>query len=162
MNAEIPEALRERFAHLSPEQQRLIREAMRIPDGAGEQLVFPTHLLQVVGKALYGWGDDEPNEATGYIAVYEAVAMAAAIHSAGYRRIGIDLYRLREILADLTSTPVVSPEEGDTCLYCDVVITGDGDDESEHKPECSWRHASEMAIALNIAGWVRPELREQP
>ena len=46
----------------------------------------PTHLLEVVGKALYGWGDDEPSAATGYTAVYEATKLAAAIHVAGYER----------------------------------------------------------------------------
>lgn len=46
---------------------------------------IPTDLLGVVGKALYGWDDDEPNEATGYTTVYEATKVAAAIHEAGYR-----------------------------------------------------------------------------
>lgn len=45
----------------------------------------PLNLIQVCGKALYGWSDDEPNEASGYEAVYEATKVAAMVHSAGYR-----------------------------------------------------------------------------
>lgn len=49
-------------------------------------VTIPTELLEDVGRALYGWGGDEPNEATGYVTVYEAAKLAAALHEAGYRK----------------------------------------------------------------------------
>lgn len=44
-------------------------------------------LTEIVGKALYGWGDDEPNAATGHIALKEVASISAAIYDAGYRRL---------------------------------------------------------------------------
>lgn len=79
------------YDRLPPERQQLIDAAGRIPEGAGAELVVPMALIEDVGKALYGWGDDEPNEATGYIAVYEATKVAAALHAAGYRKDATDV-----------------------------------------------------------------------
>jgi hypothetical protein len=45
------------------------------------RLVVPDHktMTKIVGKALYGWGDDEPNEATGHTARFESSRVAADI-----------------------------------------------------------------------------------
>lgn len=76
----------EMYDRLPSEKRALIDAAGSIPEGAGAELVVPMRLIEDVGRALYGWGADEPNEATGYIAVYEATKVAAALHAAGYRK----------------------------------------------------------------------------
>lgn len=56
---------------------------MSQPDGMGDTM---RDLIRVIGRELYGWADDEPNEATGHIAFIEVATIAAAVYGAGYRR----------------------------------------------------------------------------
>lgn len=39
-------------------------------------------LVRIVGKALYDWGDDEPNSATGYIVATEVHRVTDAVWAA--------------------------------------------------------------------------------
>lgn len=62
--------------HLTRDEfyRRLSADMDRVLDVLGRE-----SLTRIVGKALYDWADDEPNEATGYTARHEAEKVANAI-----------------------------------------------------------------------------------
>jgi len=62
----------------------------------------------------------------------------------------LDLYGLREILADLTAGPILN--EDYACLFCDV---GEGVEPAQHAEGCSWRLANDLCVRLVDAGYVR-------
>lgn len=54
-------------------------------------------------------------------------------------------------------------QENGGCLWCGNTDADSGppQDEESHEMSCAWRKGSYLAIALNEAGWVRPELLER-